>query len=35
MTSILSLSRQFELQVKMMRSAEDNDAALAKVLQFS
>ncbi|MDR6679589.1 flagellar basal body rod protein FlgF [Pseudomonas oryzihabitans] len=35
MTSILSLSRQFELQVKMMRSAEDNDAAMAKVLQFS
>ena len=35
MTSILALSRQFELQVKMMRSAEDNDAALAKVLQFS
>ena len=35
MTSILSLSRQFELQVKMMRSAEDNAAAMAKVLQFS
>jgi flagellar basal-body rod protein FlgF len=33
MTSILALSRQFELSVKMMRTAEDNDAAMARVLQ--
>jgi flagellar basal-body rod protein FlgF len=35
MTAILSLSRQFELQVKMMRTAEDNDTAMARVLQSS
>ncbi|WP_300651792.1 flagellar basal body rod protein FlgF [Pseudomonas sp.] len=35
MTAILSLSRQFELQVKMMRTAEDNAAAVARVLQIS
>lgn len=35
MTSILALSRQFELHVKMMRTAEDDAAAMAKVLQFS
>lgn len=35
MTAILSLSRQFELQVKMMRTAEDNDTAMARVLQIS
>ena len=35
MTSILSLSRQFELHVKMMRTAEDDSAAMARVLQFS
>ncbi|WP_324733908.1 flagellar basal body rod protein FlgF [Pseudomonas paeninsulae] len=35
MTAILSLSRQFELQVKMMRTAEDNSAAVARVLQIS
>lgn len=35
MTSILSLSRQFELHVKMMRTAEDDSQAAAKVLQFS
>jgi len=35
MTAILSLSRQFELQVKMMRTAEDNSAAMARVLQIS
>lgn len=34
MTSILALSRQFELQVKMMKSAEDNDQAMARVLQL-
>ena len=35
MTSILALSRQFELSVKMMRTAEDNDTAMARVLQMS
>lgn len=35
MTSILSLSRQFELHVKMMRTAEDDAAAVARVLQPS
>lgn len=35
MTSILSLSRQFELQVKMMRTAEDDAGSLARVLQLS
>lgn len=35
MTSILSLSRQFELHVKMMRTAEDDAAAMARVMQLS
>ena len=35
MTAMLSLSRQFELQVKMMRSAEENSSAVAKVMQNS
>jgi len=35
MTSIMALSRQFELSVKMMRTAEDNDTAMARVLQTS
>ena len=35
MTAILSLSRQFELHVKMMRTAEDDAAAMARVLQIS
>ncbi|GGJ80558.1 flagellar basal-body rod protein FlgF [Pseudomonas matsuisoli] len=35
MTSMLALSRQFELQVKMMKTAEEGSAAMAKVLQFS
>lgn len=35
MTAILSLSRQFELSVKMMRTAEDNSSAMARVLQLS
>ncbi|AYC32509.1 flagellar basal-body rod protein FlgF [Pseudomonas cavernae] len=35
MTAILSLSRQFELQVKMMRTAEDDASAMARVLQLS
>jgi flagellar basal-body rod protein FlgF len=35
MTAILSLSRQFELHVKMMRTAEDDAAAMARVMQLS
>lgn len=35
MTSILALSRQFELSVKMMRTAEDNASSMARVLQLS
>ncbi len=35
MTSILELSRQFELHIKMMRAAEDNSAAMDKVLQIA
>lgn len=35
MTAMLSLSRQFELSVKMMRTAEDNSSAMARVLQIS
>ncbi|MDF3931554.1 flagellar basal-body rod protein FlgF [Pseudomonas citronellolis] len=35
MTSILALSRQFELHVKMMRTAEDDSQAMARVLQLS
>ncbi len=35
MTAMLSLSRQFELHVKMMRTAEDNSSAVARVMQLS
>jgi flagellar basal-body rod protein FlgF len=35
MTAILSLSRQFELHIKMMRTAEDNDTAMARVMQIT
>ncbi|UVE16392.1 flagellar basal body rod protein FlgF [Pseudomonas sp. LS44] len=35
MTAILSLSRQFELQVKMMRTAEDDASSVARVMQLS
>ena len=34
MTAILAV-RQFELHVKMMRTAEDDSAAMARVLQIS
>ncbi len=34
MTSMLALSRQFELHVKMMRTAEDDAAAMARVLSI-
>lgn len=33
MTSVLALSRQFELHIKMMKTAEDNDTSMARVLQ--
>ena len=35
MTSVLALARQFELHVKMMRTAEEDAAAMARVLQLS
>jgi len=35
LTSIIGLSRQFELQVKLMHDAEENSAAVARLLQFS
>lgn len=35
MTAMLSLSRQFELHVKMMRTAEDNSSAVARIMQLS
>ena len=33
MTSVLTLSRQFELHIKMMKTAETNDESMARVLQ--
>lgn len=33
MTSILALSQQFELHIKMMRTAEDDSSATARILQ--
>ncbi|MCX7080602.1 MAG: flagellar basal body rod protein FlgF [Pseudomonas sp.] len=35
MTSVLSLSKQFELHIKMMNTAKDDDQAMARVLQIS
>lgn len=35
MTSIISESRHFEMQVKMMKTAKDNSTAAAKILQLS
>lgn len=35
MTSVLALSRQFELHVKMMNAAKEGDEAMARVLQIS
>ena len=35
MTSIISLSRQFEVQVKMMKTAEENSSAAAEILSLS
>ncbi|WP_028694557.1 flagellar basal-body rod protein FlgF [Pseudomonas cremoricolorata] len=34
MTSMLSLSRQFELHIKMMNTAKEGDEAMARVLQI-
>jgi len=33
MTSVLALSRQFELHIKMMKTAEEDDQSMARVLQ--
>ncbi len=33
MIDVISLARQFEVQVKMMKSAEENDAALERLVQ--
>ncbi|NLD13462.1 MAG: flagellar basal body rod protein FlgF [Gammaproteobacteria bacterium] len=35
MTAMLSLSRQFELHVKMMRTAEENASSVARIMQLS
>lgn len=35
MVSMISLARQFEMNVKMMKSAEDNDKASAQLLRMS
>ena len=34
MTSVLALARQFELHVKMMKTAEEDDQSMARVLQL-
>lgn len=34
LTSIIELSKQFEMQVKMMKNAEENSSAAAKILQL-
>lgn len=34
MVTMIELSRQFEMQVKMMKSAEDNDTAATRLLQL-
>ncbi len=35
MTAVLALSKQFELHIKMMNTAKDDDQAMARVLQIS
>ncbi|KEA64327.1 Flagellar basal-body rod protein FlgF [Marinobacterium lacunae] len=35
MTAIISLSRQFEMQVKMMKTAEENSSAATEILKLS
>jgi flagellar basal-body rod protein FlgF len=32
---VLALSKQFELHIKMMNTAKDDDQAMARVLQIS
>ena len=34
LTSIISLSRQFEMNIKMMKTAEENSSAATKILQL-
>ncbi len=35
MTNMIELSRSFEMQIKLMKTAEDNDAASARIMQMS
>lgn len=35
MTAMLSLSRQFELHVRMMKTAEEGAASMARIMQLS
>ena len=35
LVSMIELQRQYEMQVKMMKSADDNSAASARMLQFN
>ena len=35
MTAVLALSKQFELHVKMMNSAKEDDQAMTRVMQMS
>nr|WP_067287981.1 flagellar basal-body rod protein FlgF [Marinobacterium profundum] len=35
LTEIISLARQFEMQVKLMKTAEENSSAAARILQLS
>ncbi|KAA0876584.1 flagellar basal body rod protein FlgF [Nitrincola tapanii] len=35
LTAIIGLSRQYEIQVKMMKTAEENSSAAARILQLS
>ena len=34
MVNMISLSRQFEMQVKMMKAADENDRASAQLMQI-
>ncbi|WP_348253836.1 flagellar basal body rod C-terminal domain-containing protein, partial [Salmonella enterica] len=35
MTAMLSLSRQFELHVRMMKTAEEGASSMARIMQLS
>ena len=35
MTAVLALSKQFELHIKMMNSAKEDDQAMTRVMQMS